>query len=105
MARLSLKSGEVGYTVANESVYWVPIMAAFESIESSTTWLATLPRQAPMAMAAISPEASLGQNGSPLVQSYSTARRGSIMVRKYTLPLEPPVAMTTALLALTFTVS
>ena len=56
-------------------------------------------------MAAISPEASLGQNGSPEVQSYSTVRRGSIIVRKYTLPEEPPVQMMTALFALTLTVS
>ena len=53
-------------------------------------------------MAAISPLASWSDQGMPDRPQYSSVRRGSNMRRKFTLPVEPPVAMMTAFLALMF---
>ena len=50
-------------------------------------------------MAAISPLASWSDQGMPARPQYSSVRRGSNMRRKLTLPVEPPVAMITALRA------
>ena len=67
-------------------------------------WLAVPHREAPTAIEASSPLASWGEYGSPARISSSVAR-GSNMRRKLTLPVLPPVAMITALLALIVTVS
>ncbi len=55
--------------------------------------------EAPMVIAASSPLASWSDHGRPARPQYSSVSRGSIMRRKLTLPVEPPVASITALRA------
>ena len=54
---------------------------------------------APTAIAASSPLASWSDHGIPARPQYSSVSRGSNMRRKLTFPVEPPVAMMTALRA------